>query len=100
MKYVIQDNETGYELQIDRSRSTDNEKMAGSRVIYREHGGHGPLEKLYALAAGVQRLQQAERRGNSLSVSELTSLGLHAKDFLSLIEQRIPEAKLSEEAAS
>jgi hypothetical protein len=96
MKYVIQDTETGYELQIARSRSEDNEKMAGSRIIYREHGGHGPVEKLYAIAAGVQRLQQAERGGKSLSVSELTSLGLHTKELLTLIEQRVPEAKAVE----
>lgn len=93
MKYVIQDTEEGYELQIGRSRSEDNEKTAASRTIYREHGGHGPIEKLYALAAGCQRLQQAERLGKTLSKSELVSLGLHAKEFLDLIEQRIPAAE-------
>lgn len=93
MKYTIQDTSNGFELQMSRSRDQDKTEMRGSAIIYREVGGHGPIEKLYAMTQGVQQLEQIERRGDSMSESSLVSLGMHAKEFLALIEQRISATK-------
>lgn len=98
MKYIIQDTDDGFELHMSRSRNQED-GMRGSAVIYRERGGHGPIEKLYAMTQGVQQLQQVERRGGSMSESSLTSLGLHATEFLALIKQKLQVVKDKKEEA-
>jgi hypothetical protein len=99
MKYVIQDTESGYELQIDRSRSMDKKKFKGSRITYREFGGHGELEDLYAIADGVSRLMRLERLDKRMPKMDLASLSNQVGQLQARINRRIDEIQ-EEESAS
>jgi hypothetical protein len=63
LKYIIEDTEDGFQLSIARSLSGDNKKMKGSRVTFREPGGHGRLEQLYGFAERTYTTERAERLG-------------------------------------